>query len=354
MNRQKFRPSRKIGLPPGSLVYTGDAFDTAVSITLMKYSPEEIRTHESNNIDEILNQLDHSYVNWINICGLSDTSIIEKTGNHFGLHPLLLEDILNTGHLPKTEEYEDHIFFTLKILNADNAAEGILQEHVSFVLGSYFLITYQEKKGGLFDSIRERILTATGKVRQRKSDYLMYLLMDKIVDHYFLIPGMIDDRNDTLEELVFTEGKNLPGGEVLSLRKQISFLRKQADQLTDAVSTIRKSENRLIEPVTLRYFNDIHDHLVEITQHLDTIRDKLTALWELNMANQSNRMNKIINQLTVIATIFIPLTFLVGIYGMNFEYMPELGWKWGYPLVIAIMVFLGTGMYIYIRRKRWM
>jgi magnesium transporter len=279
--------------------------------------------------------------------------IIIEAGNKFNVHNLTLEDIVHVGHQPKMEEYDNYLFFTMKMIKPNTDEESFSVEHISFVLSKGLLLSFQEYKGDPFENIRERIKTGKGKTRTRGSDYLLFLLIDAIVDQYLLSIETINKQIADLELEIFERPNENVVGKIIEQKKVISALRKIISPVRDSLREITQGETDFISEDFYNYFNDIYGHIVNIMDHLDNQREMLTSLMEFYMTQISNQMNKVMQTLTIIATIFIPLTFLAGIYGMNFQYMPELSWKWGYFVLLAIMFVLGISMYIFMRRKRW-
>jgi len=345
---------KKTGLPPGSLIYTGERVQDHVTVQLSQYNEEEIFYHEKSSIKELFQKINNKRVNWINVNGLHDATIIEEIGNHFGIHPLVLEDILHTGHMPKLDIHENYIFLTLKILTYNDSLSRIIQEHLSMILGDHYLITFQEKDGDVFDMVRENMRTGKGRLRNHGSDYLFYRLLDTVVDHYYILADKTEESLEAIEEFMLKSQADGLSEKILHEKKNMIILRRCIIPLREEVRKFRQKESPLIRDSTYSFIDDVFDHLMHLSQTLDGFRDLVTSLIELQMAVNSNRMNKVIETLTIFAAIFMPLTFIVGIYGMNFHNMPELEWKWGYPLIWVFMAFVAISMLIYIKRRRWM
>jgi len=344
---------KKAGMPPGSLEFAHGEQAEMTSIRLISYN--EI-LYESQDVDDVLslakiNKADANH--WIQVVGFSDLERIEKLGTLFSIDALLMEDVLNTDHISKSEESDEHLFFTLDILLAHSGNGHIEKNHVSFVLGTNYLISFQQKDNDLFDTFIERIEKAVGKVRNRKCDYLLYRLIDITVDNYYLLFEHVEIALDEIEDaLVHDQGADMVK-QIQEQKKEISFLRRNIYPVNETISAIVKIEGRFIRKQTYRYFVDTQDHLIHLVQSLELYRENIANLMELQMANNSNRMNSVMKTLTVISTIFIPLTFLAGVYGMNFQYMPELQKPWAYPVLLLIMTGLGAGMFIYMKRRKW-
>lgn len=322
-----------------------------VILELIGYNREHYEKADNLSIEEIIQRIQPDRVNWVNVDGLYDQSIIEKLQTHFNLHSLLIEDVLQDQR-PKVEEYDDYLFFTLKMLYSINGGE-IEYEQISFVLGSHYLICFQEKEGDLFDNFRDRIRLDQGRVRKKKADYLLYRLIDIIVDNYYTVLDAIGEQIEDIEETLHNEHSEHTFQRIQNLKKELIYLRKAVYPLRDALSALLKDKNELIEEENERFFDDVYDHVVHLIDSLDTYKDLTSSLLDIHINTQNNQLNKIIKVLTIISTIFIPLTFIVGVYGMNFRYMPEIEWEYGYPFTWLIMVLMTVGMLGYFRFKKW-
>jgi magnesium transporter len=279
--------------------------------------------------------------------------IIEKIGKHFNLHPLVIEDILNIHQRPKIEDFEDHIFIVLKMLTYNKDSHEGESEQVSIILGKNFVLTFQERKRDVFDPVRNRIKNSKSLIRKYGADYLVYALIDVIVDNYFIILEGIGEVLEELEDRVLLNPTSEIVHSIHQLKRNLIVLRKSIWPLREILSTLEKTESDLIKNTSV-YFRDVYDHTIQVIDIIETYRDLVTGMLDIYLSSVSNRMNQIMKVLTIIATIFMPLTFIAGIYGMNFKYMPELGWKWGYPLVLILMLLIGVNMIIYFRRKKWL
>lgn len=350
--RKKNKYLKKLGLPPGSLVYNGEYGNGDKSVVhFFSYNPT---TYEENNeliIEDCHEKLTEDNVNWYNINGLS-TENIRLFGEYFGIHSLVLEDILNTDQRPKTELFDNFVFITLKMLRPE-ADQIIGYEQISIVLGKHFVLSIQELDGDIFDPIRERIRTSKGQLKSRKNDYLFYLLVDAIVDHYFIILELLGEKIEKLELDVLLESQKKHINEIQELKTEILLLRKTILPVRDALGKVKIEDNGLIDIATMRYFDDIHDHVMEISETIELYREMLNYSTDLYNAGMNNKMNEIMKVLTVMSAIFIPLTFIAGVYGMNFQNMPELGFHWGYFSVLAIMLSIALGMIFYFYKKKW-
>lgn len=323
----------------------------SVILELISYNREHYERADGVALEELLKKINPDRINWVNVDGLFDTTITEKLQAHFNLHALLIDDVLNDQR-PKVEEYDDCLYFTLKMLYSING-ENIEYEQISFVLGSHYLISFQEKEGDLFDFFRERIRLDQGRVRKKKADYLLYRLIDIIVDNYYNVLDAIGNQIEEIEENLSENQSEHTFQRIQKLKKELIFLRKAVYPLRDALSKLVKDKSDFIEEENLRYFDDVYDHVVHLLDSLDTYKDLTSSLMDIHINTQNNQLNKVIKVLTIISTIFIPLTFIVGVYGMNFRHFPELEWTFGYPLIWAIMLVLAIGMLVYFRFKKW-
>lgn len=346
----------KLGLPPGSLIYIGekDKLQAHVDVSVFDYTENTFTEFCPTDLKELAKYKNPHTITWINIDGIHDVEFIRQAGEIFELHPLLLEDVLNPDHRPKIEEYGDYIHFTLKELKWNKTEKIIEAEQISFVFGRGFVISFQEQKGDIFEPIRDRIRNDKGRIRKMKADYLAYSLIDIIVDHYFIIIDNIEDEIEALETVVLknTHDKNIRN--IQKLKKDLMTLRKSIIPLRESVGNLEKTGSELIEERTTYFLKDVYDHTLHITDSIETYREMLNSLMELHLAGMNNRLNKVMKVLTVISTIFIPLTFIVGVYGMNFDYMPELRWHYGYHAVWAFMILVVVFMLYVLRRNKWM
>jgi len=325
-----------------------------VKITIIDYDEEKFQEKEVETIDEVFPFSDKSTATWINLDGIHQVDSIEKIGKHFKIHPLVLEDIMNTGQRPKMEDFNNYLFLVLKMLSYDEEENETKTEQVSLILSSNYVISFQESEGDVFDPIRERIRTDRGRIRKMGVDYLAYSLIDAIVDNYFMVLEKIGEKIEDIEdELV----KN-PTPEVLHtihrLKRELIFLRKSVWPLREVISRLERWESPLIDKSIDIYLRDVYDHTIQVIDALETFRDMLSGMLDIYLSSVSNRMNEVMKVLTIIATIFIPLTLVAGIYGMNFKYMPELDWVWGYPMVYTVMLAVSAVMLVYFRRKKWL
>jgi len=348
------RQSKTAGLPPGTLVHVGERKTEEVRITVMDYDEHDFQEKQVSNIEDCFPFKDTTTVTWINIDGLHNTEIIEKLGKEFELHPLILEDILNTGQRPKFEDFDNYVFIVLKMLSYDEPNQTTQAEQVSLVLGANFVISFQESIGDVFEQIRDRIRNSKGRIRKMGPDYLTYALLDAIVDNYFLILEKFGEKIESMEEELVAEPNEKTLQQIHAIKREMVFLRKSVWPLRELISSLERSESKLIKESTGIYLRDVYDHTIQVIDTVETFRDMVSGMLDIYLSSISNKMNAVMKVLTIIATMFIPLTFVAGIYGMNFKYMPELEWKWGYLAVWIVVVIIGICMLIYFRRKKWL
>jgi magnesium transporter len=346
--------SEKAGLPPGTLVHIGEKKAEISKITIMDYSEAHFQEKEVKTIEECLLFKDTPTVTWINIDGLHQVEILEKLGECYGFHPLVLEDILNTDQRPKIEDYGEYLYIVLKMLDQGNVNNEILTEQISIILGLGFVISFQERVGDVFDPIRQRIRSGKGRIRKMGADYLAYALLDSIVDNYFIVMEKLGEKIEFLEE----ELVKRPVPETLQtihhLKREMIFFRKAVWPLREVIGSLERGELPLVKETTRVYLRDVYDHTIQVIDTIETFRDMVSGMLDIYLSSVSNRLNAVMKVLTIIATIFMPLTFIAGIYGMNFKYMPELEWKWGYPAVWIAVILIGVSMLTYFKKKGWL
>ena len=345
--------SRKAGLPPGSLVYLGDHREGPASISVLDYSADSFVEKDLPAPQASRPFINSKSVTWINVVGLHDMDVLKSFGDLYGIHPLVLEDIANTGQRPKMEDHGDYIFFSLKMLYRH--AEGhIVAEQIGLLAGRDYVLSFQEMAGDVFDVIRDRIRTAGGRIRKMGADYLAYALLDVIVDNYFVVLEEMGDGIEVVQDTVMKKSAPQTLQDIHKLKGDLVFLRKNLWPLRELVSALERTESELVREDLKPYLRDLYEHSVQVIDTVETLRDMLSGALEIYMTVVSNRMNAVMKVLTVIATIFIPLTFLAGVYGMNFEHMPELAWPWGYAGVWGVMIVLAGGMLIFFKRRDWL
>ncbi len=348
------KKSKKVGLPPGTIVHIGNKRAEKTKITIVDYNEEQFQEKEAKSIKECFPYKDKPTVTWINIDGVHEVKIIEELGKNYNFHPLILEDIVDNDQRPKIKDFVNYIFIILKMLYYDKNDNEMKVDQVSLILGKNYVISFQEREGDVFNSIRERIRNNIGRIRKAGADYLIYALMDAIVDNYFIIIEKLGEKIENIEDKVISRPKPANLRVIHKLRRDLIFLRKSVWPLREVISILQRGESSLILESTNVYLRDVYDHTIQVMDTVETLRDIISGMLDIYLSSASNRMNEIMKMLTIIATIFIPLTFITGIYGMNFSNMPEIKWVWGYPIVLLGMLIIGIVMAIYFKRKKWM
>ncbi len=356
---KKFSSRNKIGLPPGSLVYTGESKES-VKISLIEFNDTLVEEKVIDNIQDLKLFKENDKISWINITGLSDVKLLEDVGNIFEIHPLTLEDILNVYHSPKMDEYENYLFIISKMIVYDKLNDELNIEHVCFVLGKNFIITFQETEGDVFDIIRDRIRSNKGRVRKQKADYLMYRLLDSIVDNYLIVLECYDERIEKIEDELMLVSDDISLEPIHDIRKEITKIKRLVTPLSEIMHSFQKEKIEFIQKNTKVFLRDLYDHTKHVVDATENYREQLNGLLQIYLSATSHKMNNIVRLLTIISTIFIPLTFVVGIYGMNFNpqtskwNMPELHWQYGYPFVMLMMFVIAVGLIIFFKKKKWL
>lgn len=348
------RKQSNVGLAPGTLVHVGEKKAEKVVIRAWLYNSEKLIEKELQYVEEcqaLKNQPDMNL--WINIDGLDQVGIIEKLGSYFGVHPLTLEDVLNTGQRPKMEDYDSYIYTVLKMITLDEGREEIIIDQVSIIFGSNYILSFQERVGDVFDPIRERLKNPASRLRKNGVDLLAYSLTDAIVDNYFVILEQFGEEIEDLEEELIVDPLPETLKAIQKRKRDMITLRRSVWPLRELINSLQRTESELIKDTTQLYLRDVYDHTIQVIDSIEAFRDILSSMVDVYLSSLSNRMNDVMKVLTIIATIFIPLTFIAGVYGMNFKYMPELEWHWGYPVVMLGMALLGISMFLYFKKKRW-
>lgn len=336
------------------MVHVGERRAETIRIRVIDYDADHIDEKELKAIEECVSYKDENTVTWVNVHGLHQVDIIEKVGQSFELHPLVLEDIVNTDQRPKIEDYEDYIFIVTKMIFYDDAAKQIRVEQFSLILGTTYIISFQELAQNAFGSIRKRLLIEQSRLRRSGPDYLAYALIDLIVDNYFLVLEKISEDVEGLEEAIIHNPTPEISQNLNRLKKGLVFLRKSVWPLREVISAMQRVETGVINEKTDPYLRDLYDHTIQVIDSIETLRDIVSGMLNVYLATVSNRMNEIMKFLTMMATVFIPITFLAGIYGMNFKYMPELEWKWGYPAILSLVGGIVLLMVAFFKRKKWL
>jgi magnesium transporter len=340
----------KVGLGPGSLIHVGEKRTDSVSVRVMDYNGEEFSETQITDLEEIRPFIQRNSVTWIDIDGIHDSAIVEKIGELFHIHILMLEDIMNSTGRPKVEFADEYMFITLKMIEFQLPAHTIDLDQLSMIVGPNYLITFQEKSGDSFDPVRERVRTSKGMVRGKSAQYLAYLLMDVIVDNYISVSEQYSEGIEQLEASVLRRPTELTLQRILGMRKELLSFKRSIDPLKEVINSIQKE----VDSGVGKYFRDLYDHIISESENLVVYREMLVNLLDLYHSSLSYRMNNVMKVLTIITTIFVPLTFIVGIYGMNFDVMPELHWQNGYYLILSLMGFIVILMLFYFRRKKWL
>jgi len=344
--------NHNIGAPPGTLFYNGEERDSEIKITLIEFNETEFFEDSFYDLNSCLNHVKDNMVKWINVEGVHNIDLIEKIGKHYNIHPLTLEDIVHIDQRPKFEDYDHYILSILKMINYE---EGVHAEQLSLILLNNTVISFQEPEGGdAFDIIRTRLRQCKGRVRKLGADYLFYALMDAVVDWYFIAIEKIGDKVEKIEEEIIHEPKRESLIELYRLKREVIYLRKQVWPLRDMLSNLLRSESEFITPSTQLFLRDLQDHSTRIIDTVETYRDLLSGIMDIYLSNNSNKMNEVLKVLTIISSIFIPVTFIAGVYGMNFEFMPELKSPYGYAGVWAVMLTIIIVQIIIFKKRKWM
>ncbi|MBN1782832.1 magnesium/cobalt transporter CorA [bacterium] len=352
------RHRRKAGMAPGSLFYTGDEKELQTHMHAFVYNSESVEEADVARIGDI-DPGTKGKICWLNVTGLNDTKTIQDIGQTYQIHPLVLEDILHVDQRPKLDDADDSLFMVLKMVTLPSGTDNPQWEQVSFIIRKNMVITFQELPNDAFDSVRKRLRENAGRIRKSGADYLAYALMDALVDHYFVFLEVLGERLESLEDRLIADPGNAGSGpglihHIYQLRREMIFLRRSVWPLREVVGGLEKTGSGVFQKTTLPFLKDLYDHTVQVMETVELYRDMLSGLRDNYLSALSNRMNAVMQVLTVIATIFIPLTFIAGVYGMNFEWMPELRLKWAYPAVWLIMCTAALFMVLYFKKKRWL
>ena len=346
--------SEKTGFSPGSIVHIGEKRAETTRISIVDYDMDQIREQEVTEVEACFPFKAEPSITWINIDGLHEVELIEKIGRYFDVHPLILEDIVHTQTRSKIEDFDQFAFIVFKMLHYDEITHEIWDEQFSIILGSNFVISFQEREDTLYDPLRERIRNPKNRIRRRGADYLAYALIDTVVDNYFVILETLQAKIETLEEELFTSMSKESFHAINDLKRKLIALRRATSPLREIISAIQKEELSLIDESNLIFFKDIYDHTLQVQETIDIYRELVSGLHDTYLTNVNNKMNETMKTLTITATIFIPLTFLAGIYGMNFKYLPELEWRWGYFGFWGVSIAIVGLMVYYFKKKEWL
>lgn len=344
---------KKVGAAPGTLIHIGPVSASETRINQILYSPTQIEESNPKSAADCHLPTAQSGMAWYNIDGLHNPEIIREIGGIFKLHPLIMEDILNTDHRPKIEVHDDYLYIVIKMLQFREDNRTIAIEQVSLIVGDNYVLSFQEQQGDVFDRVRKRLRTGR-RIRQMGVDYLAYALIDAIVDNYFLILETLGDAIEDLEQELIDKPTPACLHAIHHFKREMLLLRKAVWPLREVLSSLSRDEDVVKNSETRLFLRDVYDHSIHIMDNIDTLRDLLTGLLDLYVSSVSQRMNEIMKVLTIFASIFMPLTFIAGVYGMNFDYMPELGFPWAYPLVMLFMLGIGLGLIFYFKWRKWL
>lgn len=352
--------ARKIGLPPGTPVYTGSAPDGPVHVRVFQYGTDHVEERVDVPIDELATYVNSRSNRWIDVDGIHDVAFVQRVCDLFCIHPLTVEDIVHVGLRPKAEEYDDYFFVAIEMLNLLEGTENdpyprLHAEQISILFGAGFVLTFQERPGDVWDNVRKRLRMegSAGRLRRMSSDYLSYSLLDAIVDHYFLVLDSIGEDVEDVEDIALDQLNEGTVERIHEMKRQLLMLRKTVWPLREVTGVLGRSNSPVIAETTLPYLRDLHDHVVQAIDTTELYRESAVALLELYLAGTSNRLNQVMTVLTVLTAVFIPVTFVAGIYGMNFDDMPELHWRYGYLWSLGLMATISLGMIGYFRRQGW-
>lgn len=355
MQRKKHKQKSKLGMPPGSLVFTGVQKMAEVDICVFNYDEtfeNEIRAKTTDELIKLINST--KGVVWINIDGLHDEKTIEQLCTFLDIHKLSMEDILSIGQRPKIEEHANYLHVVLKEINLDQKDDIIEFEQISFILKNNVLVSFQEKSGDVFDGVRRRIREGSGSVRKRGADYLLYALLDNIIDHYFVVLEIFGEKLEELETELLENPEKSTLAKLYNFRRETLGLRRAVYPLREMVASIEKLDDLLFGNNNRIFTRDLYDHTIKVVETVEIFRDMTSSLLDLYINSVSNKMNEIMKVLTIMTSIFIPLTFIAGVYGMNFNNMPELQYKYGYFVILGVMAVVVLGMLYYLKRKKWL
>lgn len=346
--------SEKSGLPPGSLVHVGEVHAHEHKISVVNYNKSTLKKHTVKSIDELLLYKTTDTITWVIVDGLKDVSIIDAIGQYFDIHPLVLEDILNTHQRPKFEEFNDYLYVVIKAISLGNEEFNVDYEQISLLILNNFVFTFMEKPDALFDPILNRLDNDKSQIRNLGADYLAYIIMDTVVDEYFALQDAFDELIEAVEDKLLSDPSSETLATIQKIKRELIFLRRTVSPLRELLAAIQRSESPLINEKTRRYFGDIYDHAIRITEAIESYRDLIAGMLDIYLSSVSNKMNETMKVLTVFASIFIPLTFIAGVYGMNFEYMPELKWRWGYPVLWVFFISVSVFLLRFFKKKKWL
>lgn len=345
---------KKAGQMPGTFIYTGSKTKSAPTVTILSYDKTQSNESTNNTFDEKLIPCTKDNVTWVHVEGLRDVELISKIAKHYDLHPLTTEDILNVSQRSKVEDFDNYIFITMKVFSWDKNLSKVLPEQLSIIIGEDFVLSFMESKTAIFDLIRERLKSGYRQpLVENKSDYLAYRLMDSTIDQYFVVIEKLNNQIENIEELITLNPNTKNARELYHLKHKLLLLHKSIWPIRSEISHLIQADHKFITPATTLYLRDLYDHVVQAVDIIENLRDILSSVFEVYLSLVTNKLNEVMKVLTIISTLFIPITFVTSLYGMNFKYMPELQWRFGYPVTLAVMVLISCGMLFYFRRKKW-
>jgi magnesium transporter len=348
-------PSDKVGFPPGSIVHVGNIHQENTKLSLIHYSPDNIEECEVESLEQILDYRKNGTVTWVIIEGLNDADMVGRIGALFDIHPLVLEDILTTHQRPKFEEYDHYLYIVIKSLIPSSEEFSVQTEQISLLVLEGLVFAFKEKSDDLFSPVKQRIYTSKGHFRSMGSDYLTYAILDIIVDNLFILVDSLDETTLSLEDnLISEEPTRAILVTIQKLKRELIHIRKYVSPLRELMAGMMRSDSELIHEKTQIYLRDVSDHSIRIIESIESYQNILAGLLDIYISSISNKMNEIMKVLTVFASIFIPLTFIAGIYGMNFTDMPELHWKWGYPAIWVVFITITVVLLAYFKKKKWL
>nr|MBS0022218.1 magnesium/cobalt transporter CorA [Gammaproteobacteria bacterium] len=353
MKQTTSRRSHKAGLPPGTLVHIGERKRETARIRLLQYNAQHLEESEPS-VEKWRGLRRTGGITWIHVTGVHDIAVLAAVGEYFGLHPLVLEDILNTDQRPKREDYEDYTYLVIKALQYGSDGQRLVREQVSIVLGRDFVLSFEENEPSLFEPVRQQLLNKHGRIRELGADYLAYRLVDAVVDGYFGVLERFGEHIETLQDRIMRRPSGRSQQVLYHLRREIMLVRRFVWPLREVIGGLEREGGALIQEGTRIYLRDVYDHVLHMIETIEAFHEMLAYTLDIHLLGTTHRLNEIIKVLTVIATAFMPPTLIASIYGMNFRVMPEISWTWGYPLAIGVMLGTVSGMLVYFRRKHWL
>jgi magnesium transporter len=356
MYRLLKKRTKKTGLSPGSLIPIGESFSQTIKFSIIEYSESEFIEKDNVPLEECISYLSTSSMTWIQVFGVHDPAIISALGKSFNIHPLVMEDVLNTSQRPKLEEYQEQVYIVARFLEYDEEHHQIRDEQVSLVFGESLVISFVEKERekDIFTPIKERLRQANNRIRKQRGDYLAYALLDTIIDHYFIVLEKVDFNLDRLEEELVHSPRTETLQSIQQAKREVVVLRRSIWPIRDVITRFQKIEPPLVNSHTQFFLRDVYDHIIQDIDIIEGFRDVVSGMLDIYMSNINFRTNEIMKVLTIVSTIFVPLTFITSIYGMNFDYMPELRFYLGYPIMMGVMAILSFCMLYYFRRQKWL